>query len=96
MRHVDMSFQADKFIRIFDEVGNLCTYTHLGLRALYEIATLPPEQRDQPHTDAFTACIIDCIRRYKLGYIDSLESYIFASVRKLSRRLYLEEVKPCV
>lgn len=50
--------------------------------------------RLESHTGAFTSCIIDCVRRYKLGYIDSLESYIFASVRKLSRRLYLEEVDP--
>lgn len=41
--------QADKFIRIFIEVGNECTYTHLGFRALYEIATLPPDQRERPH-----------------------------------------------
>lgn len=26
------------------------TYSHLGLKALYEIATLPPEERDREHT----------------------------------------------
>lgn len=26
------------------------TSSHLGLQALYEIATLPPDQREQPHT----------------------------------------------
>lgn len=42
--------QADKFIRIVDEFGDECTYTQMGLRALYEIATMPPEQRNKPHT----------------------------------------------
>ncbi|MBK3496174.1 DUF3102 domain-containing protein [Viridibacillus sp. YIM B01967] len=42
--------QADKFIRIVDELSDECTYTQLGMQALYEIATLPSEQREQPHT----------------------------------------------
>ncbi|MFD1222449.1 DUF3102 domain-containing protein, partial [Paenibacillus vulneris] len=43
--------QADKFVKIVDELGEAeCTYTTLGLRALYEIATLPAEERERPHT----------------------------------------------
>lgn len=42
--------QADKFIRVVDELGDECTYTQIGLRALYEIATLPPEERTRGHT----------------------------------------------
>lgn len=43
---------ARKFIRVVEQLGggNRCTYTELGLRALYEIATLPPEERERPHT----------------------------------------------
>ncbi|MEI2280758.1 DUF3102 domain-containing protein [Paenibacillus polysaccharolyticus] len=42
--------QADKFIRVAVELGDECTYTQIGLRALYEIATLPPEERTRGHT----------------------------------------------
>lgn len=43
--------KADKFIRVFDEFGrNELTSTQRGLDALYQIATLPPEQREQTHT----------------------------------------------
>lgn len=43
---------ANKYIRVYDEfsVGNVVTSPHLGLDALYQIALMPPEQRDQPHT----------------------------------------------
>ncbi|CDQ39058.1 helix-turn-helix domain-containing protein [Virgibacillus salexigens] len=50
--------------------------------------------RLETHTAAFTACLIDCIRRYKLGEIRNLDGYIYASIRKLSRKLFLEEVNP--
>ncbi|MEG0471099.1 MAG: DUF3102 domain-containing protein [Solibacillus sp.] len=43
--------KADKFIRVFEEFGrNELTSTQRGLDALYQIATMPEEQRDQPHT----------------------------------------------
>ncbi|MNM81798.1 hypothetical protein D3C81_938110 [compost metagenome] len=39
------------FIKVFDEFSaNRCTFNDLGLRALYEIATLPPEERTRGHT----------------------------------------------
>ncbi|MEI3596732.1 MULTISPECIES: DUF3102 domain-containing protein [unclassified Oceanobacillus] len=42
---------ANKFIRVFEELSeDVGTYPRLGLRALYEIATLPPEQREAEHT----------------------------------------------
>src|SRR5699024_5823612 len=44
--------QADKFIRVVDELGNEFTYTQLGINALYHIATLPPEAREAEHTTA--------------------------------------------
>ncbi|PEP92488.1 DUF3102 domain-containing protein [Bacillus toyonensis] len=48
---IDMNrTQADKFIIIAKEFPNECTYTHLGFRALYEIATIEPEQRKKVHT----------------------------------------------
>lgn len=43
--------QGRMFIKVVEEFGeNRCTFNELGLRALYEIATLPPDQREQPHT----------------------------------------------
>lgn len=44
--------EARKFIRVVEQLGsgNRCTYTEMGLRALYEIATLPPKEREVPHT----------------------------------------------
>ena len=42
--------QANKFIRVVDELeGEWSTSTTLGMEALYQIATLPPEQREAEH-----------------------------------------------
>lgn len=42
--------QATKFIKVYSEFGeNDSPGNHLGLKALYEIATMPEEQRTQPH-----------------------------------------------
>jgi len=42
---------AAKFMKIVEEIGetNVSTSTHLGMEALYQIATLPEEHRDQSH-----------------------------------------------
>src|SRR5690625_2875566 len=41
---------AYRFVKVYEEFGaNDDTWQHLSMRALYEIATLPPEQRDVPH-----------------------------------------------
>ncbi len=43
--------QANKFIRVVDELGGeWSTSTTLGMEALYQIATLPPEHRESEHT----------------------------------------------
>ncbi|WP_427052387.1 DUF3102 domain-containing protein [Paenibacillus sp. TC-CSREp1] len=43
--------QAHMFIEAFSTLGpDVCTFKHAGLRALYEIATLPPEERTRGHT----------------------------------------------
>ncbi|MEZ7173567.1 DUF3102 domain-containing protein [Sporosarcina sp. OR05] len=44
--------RAAEFVKVFEEYSgkDVRTFGHLGLRALYEIATLPQEQREQPHT----------------------------------------------
>jgi|SRR5699024_2131418 len=45
--------QARMFVKVSEEFGeNRCTYNELGLRALYEIATLPESERNQSHTTA--------------------------------------------
>lgn len=43
---------ASKFIRVYDELGDskLGTYPNFGLKALYMVATLPPAEREKPHT----------------------------------------------
>mgnify|MGYP001103517187 CR=1 FL=1 len=44
--------QANRFMRVSAEMGDskMTTSSHLGLNALYEIATMPEEQRTQPQT----------------------------------------------
>lgn len=39
---------ADRFMKIDNELSNDGTYRHLGISALYLIATMPPEERDNP------------------------------------------------
>lgn len=43
--------QAHRFVKVFEEFngGKVTTSLHLGLSTLYEIATLPPEERNVPH-----------------------------------------------
>lgn len=43
---------AAKFMKVVEELpsSKVSTLTHFGLSALHIIATLPPEQREQPHT----------------------------------------------
>lgn len=40
---------ANKFIKVFEEL-DASGHRNLGIKALYEIATLPSEDRDRPHT----------------------------------------------
>src|SRR5699024_8456706 len=43
---------ANKMMKIVEEIGESYsdTYTNLGMNALYQIATLPPEEREAEHT----------------------------------------------
>lgn len=41
--------QAHRFIRVTEEIKDVGTYQHLGLRALSEIATLPEPERTKEH-----------------------------------------------
>jgi len=45
--------------------------------------------RIEDHADDFKTVLIDCIRRYKKGYIRSLDGYIFRSIKRLTKRLFL-------
>jgi len=45
--------------------------------------------RIEDHADAFTDVLLDVIRRYKDRTINNLDGYLYAAIRKLSRRLYL-------
>ncbi|MCT2887610.1 DUF3102 domain-containing protein [Levilactobacillus brevis] len=42
------SRQAQRFIKIANEFSNTTTSSYLGMNVLYEIATMPPEERDNP------------------------------------------------
>lgn len=41
---------VSKAVRVAEELPNFETSRSLGIEALYQIATLPPEQREQAHT----------------------------------------------
>lgn len=50
--HIEMTPQhVNRFIRVFEELGGNRTsgFGMLGVKALYEIATLPAEEREKPH-----------------------------------------------
>lgn len=44
--------EAQRFMKIANELPNATTWSTLGTRALYLIATLPEEERTQPHETA--------------------------------------------
>ncbi|OCX65480.1 hypothetical protein BFM98_00125 [Lysinibacillus sp. AR18-8] len=47
---LDMSRQyANQFIKVYEELGKT-SFRNVGVNVLYQIATLPPEQREQTHT----------------------------------------------
>ncbi|OME31777.1 hypothetical protein BSK63_14595 [Paenibacillus odorifer] len=41
---------ANRFVKVFDELGGnrISGFDSVGVRALYEIPTLPPEERTKP------------------------------------------------
>lgn len=41
--------QAYRFIKVYEEIKDVGTYQHLGLRALSEIATLPEPERTKKY-----------------------------------------------
>lgn len=45
--------------------------------------------RIESHTEAFTDVLLDVIRRYKERTISNLDGYLYASIKRLSRRLFL-------
>ena len=52
LESIDMTHQhANRFMRVFDELGdtNYTSMFNLGIATLYEIATLPPEEREKEH-----------------------------------------------
>jgi Helix-turn-helix domain len=54
-------------------------------------ANIHRDIRLESHTDAFKTCVLDCIRRLKAGTIKRLDGYLYVSLRKLFRRLSIEE-----
>lgn len=51
LESIDMTPRhAQRFMKVYEELGRKTTpVSHLGIKALYEIATLPPDERDKPH-----------------------------------------------
>ena len=45
-------YEATRFMKVAKELPNVDTFAHLGNKALYLIATLPEEERTQPHETA--------------------------------------------
>lgn len=49
---------AKRFIRVYEELGsNRDTWHGLSMRVLYEISTLPPEEREKPHVIPSTGAV---------------------------------------
>lgn len=46
----------------------------------------------ESHKEAFVGLMMDVVRRYKDGKLSSVCGYMFASVKRLARRLYLTEL----
>lgn len=40
---------ANRYVRVYEEIGNNDTYRDLGVQALYLIATMPEEEREKEH-----------------------------------------------
>jgi hypothetical protein len=72
----------------FYEASDIRRLTGIVFRAK---AAVHRDIRLESHTDAFKTCVLDCIRRLKQGTIDKLDGYLYVSLRKLFRRLSLEE-----
>ena len=45
-------YEATRFMKVAKELPNVDSFAHLGNKALYLIATLPEEERTQPHETA--------------------------------------------
>lgn len=81
LREIDMSTsQADRFIKVVERIDphKLPHVGNIGFRALYEIATLPPEERDRPHTIPST------------GEIKSVDEMTVRELREVKRALKAE------
>lgn len=51
LKEVNINYrQANRFMKISSELSNVTTWSHLGTRVLYEIATLPEEDRTKSFT----------------------------------------------
>src|SRR5690625_3896205 len=62
-------------------------YRYIGV--IFKAKYRPHVQiRIEDHLEDFRACISDCIRRHKQGYVRSLDGYLFASIKRLSMRLF--------
>lgn len=72
-------FHAAHLIKIVDKLGsNVGTYTHLGERALYLIATMPPEERDN-------------LQRLSNGEIKKPEDMTVRELREVKKQLKAKE-----
>ncbi|MGP4107778.1 helix-turn-helix domain-containing protein [Virgibacillus sp. L01] len=50
--------------------------------------------RIEDHAEEFSDVLTDCIRRFKLGEVSNLDGYIYTSIRKTCRMLYLNLINP--
>lgn len=80
LRFAFQDFLADRFMRVYREFGEAYypTLGKLGLAAMYEIATLPPEQREVPH-------------ELPSGETKKPEDMTLRELRELKRRLKAEQ-----
>lgn len=51
LEKIDMTPRhAQRFMKVYEELPNTTQVSHLGIRALYEMATMPQEEREKEHT----------------------------------------------
>lgn len=88
---------AQRLMKIADELGEkTTTWSHLGQRVLYEIATLPPEERDKPHVIPSTGEVktVDEMTVRELQEVKKALKQAEEEKQRLARQLEQERNKP--
>ena len=76
---INMNYrQANRFIKVATEFSNVTTSSHLGMNVLYEIATMPEEERNKP-------------QQLNSGEVKKPDEMTVRELREVKRKLKLKE-----